>query len=256
MFIEFARASRDLARNPLGIIALFILLVYGFACIVLGVSGKTMGASERAPLIWFLVVFPVIVLCAFYRLVAKHHRKLYAPGDYRDESHFFDQQDGSMIARQPSTGASPEEVEALLRLGEDSVVVRNNEDFIRQDLEKRNLKTDSEESRILIRQLALAQSTIWFERTYNLIFGSQLRLLKHLNETKRPVDNGYVKNYFLVQQQRFPEEFSSWTADNYINFMLNTRLVEQVGEGFIITPEGSEFLVELARRGFSEAKGL
>ena len=255
-FQEFTRAAKDLARNPLGIIALFILLVYGFACLVLGVAGKTMEAAERAPLIWFLVLFPAIVLIAFYRLVAKHHRKLYAPSDYRDESHFFDQQDGDMIVRQPSNNTSPAEVEDLLRLGDNSVVVGLNENAIRQDLEKRQLNSDSEESRVLVRQLAVAQSTIWFERTYNLIFGSQLRLLKHLNESRSPVDNEYVKGYFGVLQEKYPQEFSSWTPEHYLNFMLTSHLIEMKDDGIIITPEGSEFLVEIARRGLTENKGL
>lgn len=122
-FQTFARTAKDLARNPLGIIALFILLVYGFACLVLGITGKTLDASERLPLVWFLVVFPVVVLCAFYRLVAKHHRKLYAPSDFQDESHFLGEEGEALIARQPGAAAAPEDVEALLRAGEGSVVV-------------------------------------------------------------------------------------------------------------------------------------
>jgi len=47
-----------------------------------------LNAPERLPLIWFLVLFPVLVLWTFYRLVTRHHRKLYAPGDYRDERLF------------------------------------------------------------------------------------------------------------------------------------------------------------------------
>lgn len=75
-----------LSRNPLGIIALFIVLVYAMASLVL-VQGNFQG-PERMPLVWFLVVFPPIVLVAFVFLVAKHHTKLYAPGDFRNEENF------------------------------------------------------------------------------------------------------------------------------------------------------------------------
>jgi hypothetical protein len=86
---EFSKAAQNLSRNPLGIIALFIVLVYGIAALVLGVSSNSLQPNERLPLIYFLVCFPVIVLVAFYRLVSDHHVKLYAPNDFQDKDGFF-----------------------------------------------------------------------------------------------------------------------------------------------------------------------
>lgn len=255
-FQVFARATKDLARNPLGIIALFILLVYGFACLVLGFGGKNLESAERFPLVWFLVVFPVVVLCVFYLLVTKHHRKLYAPSDFRDESHFFNQQDEALVARQPSSGANPQDVDELMKAGEGSVVVENNEEAIKRDLEMRSLHSDSEAERVLIRHLAVAQAGLWFERTYNLIFGTQIRLLKHLNEIKKPVNSDFMDQYFALQQQRFPQEFTSWTTTQYLEFMLSSQLIEIVDQQYQITPEGAEFLIEITRRGLSEGKAL
>jgi len=85
----FARTAKSLARNPLGIVALFILLVYGIAGLVLGISASLLTGSERLPLIWFLVLFPVVVLGAFFRLVTHHHWKLYGPGDFAKEESFL-----------------------------------------------------------------------------------------------------------------------------------------------------------------------
>ena len=84
---EFSDAAISLSRNPLGIIALFIVLVYGVAALVAGASRKLTG-EERTPLIWFLALFPCLVLAVFGWLVSRHHDKLYAPSDYKDESHF------------------------------------------------------------------------------------------------------------------------------------------------------------------------
>jgi hypothetical protein len=86
---DFSASAQKLARNPLGIIALFLLLVYGIAGLVFSVAAKGLIASERQPLVWFLVVFPVLVLGMFGWLVARHHTKLYAPSDYRDSEGFF-----------------------------------------------------------------------------------------------------------------------------------------------------------------------
>ncbi|NOG83897.1 MAG: hypothetical protein D8M57_19820 [Candidatus Scalindua sp. AMX11] len=86
---EFSQAAQKLSRNPLGIIALFIVLVYGIAALVLGVSSDNLQPNERLPLIYFLVFFPFIVLVAFYSLVSKYHVKLYAPNDFQDKEGFF-----------------------------------------------------------------------------------------------------------------------------------------------------------------------
>jgi hypothetical protein len=86
---DFSNSAQKLARNPLGIIALFLLLVYGIAGLVFSVAAKGLDVSERRPLVWFLVLFPVLVLGAFIWLVARHHTKLYAPSDYRDAEGFF-----------------------------------------------------------------------------------------------------------------------------------------------------------------------
>ena len=80
---------KDLVRNPIGIIALFISLIYAFANLLLGTTAQTLEKDERFPLIVFIVLFPIVVLGVFYLLVSRHHGKLYAPGDYKDDSSFL-----------------------------------------------------------------------------------------------------------------------------------------------------------------------
>ncbi|OGU93071.1 MAG: hypothetical protein A2475_14210 [Ignavibacteria bacterium RIFOXYC2_FULL_35_21] len=82
--------AKGLSKNPLGIIALFISMIYGFACLVLGVSLNNLNTlCERLPLIWFIIIFPLFMLGTFIFLVVKHHEKLYAPSEYRYERNFF-----------------------------------------------------------------------------------------------------------------------------------------------------------------------
>ena len=87
--MEFLKGAKDLARNPLGIIALFISLIYGFASLLLNSSADKLTEAERWPLILFIVGFPILVLGAFYKLVTDHHGKLYAPGDFKDDRSFL-----------------------------------------------------------------------------------------------------------------------------------------------------------------------
>lgn len=87
--MEFLKSAKDYARNPLGIIALFISLIYGFASLLLNFAVEKLTVCERWPLIIFIVVFPIMVLVTFYKLVTNHHGKLYAPGDYKDDKSFL-----------------------------------------------------------------------------------------------------------------------------------------------------------------------
>lgn len=87
---KFRESAQGFAKSPLGIIALFIVLVYGFASLVVGLG---QGISEHiTPLVYFMVFFPVIVFCGFPWLVANHHNKLHGPSDFKNEDNFMKSQ--------------------------------------------------------------------------------------------------------------------------------------------------------------------
>jgi hypothetical protein len=107
---SIGNTARGLAKNPLGIIALFIVLVYGLAALVTAFTGS-LSASERLPLIWFLVLFPILVLAVFAWLVSSHGGKLYGPGDYRDEENYI-----RMQLRHLETKVSPIDTTSPLQI--------------------------------------------------------------------------------------------------------------------------------------------
>lgn len=80
---------KSLVKNPLGIIALFIALIYGCATLSLGMTAANLTSDERQIIIWFIVIFPVVVLFVFYLLVTKHHVKLYSPRDFKNDDSFL-----------------------------------------------------------------------------------------------------------------------------------------------------------------------
>ncbi|MCK2094659.1 hypothetical protein [Thauera aromatica] len=80
---------KDLVKNPIGIVALFISLIYSIANLLLGATAKSLTPDERFPIVIFIVLFPVVILGVFYLLVSRHHGKLYAPGDYKDDKSFL-----------------------------------------------------------------------------------------------------------------------------------------------------------------------
>lgn len=84
---SFAESAKGFTNSPLGIIALFIVLVYGFATLAVSFGSNLSG--HIAPLIYFLVIFPVIVFIGFLWLVSKHHDKIYGPSDFKNEENFL-----------------------------------------------------------------------------------------------------------------------------------------------------------------------
>ena len=63
-------------KNPIGVIGVFLVLVEAIASIVIVQS--TLEKSQNTILVWFIVLFPCLVLGVFYLLVTKHHEKLYS----------------------------------------------------------------------------------------------------------------------------------------------------------------------------------
>lgn len=86
---SFSGSAKALARNPLGIIAFFIVLVYVVASIVISLAKIEFYHNPFHPAVLFLAVFRLIVLGAFAYVVARHHRNLYAPHDVRELKEFF-----------------------------------------------------------------------------------------------------------------------------------------------------------------------
>jgi hypothetical protein len=76
-------------HNPLGIIGLFVTSCYLIGGLVFSIGlDKLKGSSERLPFIYFLILFPILILGIFVYLVCCHHEKLYSPSDFHNENNF------------------------------------------------------------------------------------------------------------------------------------------------------------------------
>lgn len=56
---------------------------------VVVIQGNKLTTHERDIFVWFLVGYPVLVLLTFSWLVSRHSAKLYAPQDFKDQSHWM-----------------------------------------------------------------------------------------------------------------------------------------------------------------------
>lgn len=227
------------------------MLVYGFACLLFGFSSKNLELVERQPLIWFVVLFPLVVLTLFGWLVSKHHDKLYAPTDYRDDGSFL------KTIKQNTIEANQDNkyIIDLLELGHDFTIILEHEELIKNDLKKRGLSNEEQTTKVLIRQLAASQVINWFEKTYYNIFGSQIQILKYA------LDNGSIDKEMAVQifentRIKNIAVLNDWSFDVYLTYLFSSGLLERAVTGFQLTARGNEFLRLLEGSGYSTDKNL
>ena len=150
------------------------------------------------------------------------------------------------------------QVRELLDVIENTPLLAEMVDRIKVDLDDRNLPYESPTDEILIKHLAGTQIALQFETTHNLIFGSQLVLLKELNtikpQGKTKVDMElFVSNTF----SQFPSSFKDWDYEKYLAFLYSSVLITDSDENAThITVRGVEYLSWIVRNGKREDNPL
>lgn len=147
-------------------------------------------------------------------------------------------------------------VEELMKL-RDSPLMLEVETLIKKDLEQRGLETGGDTIRILIRHLAATQLILDFEQIHSLIFGSQIFLLKKLNEVAgQGHETQFVEKHFQHVQQLFPNDLGTWTLEQYLAYLVGRNLITISGGKYHITVKGVEFLVWMVKTGHREDRLL
>jgi hypothetical protein len=147
-------------------------------------------------------------------------------------------------------------VEELMKFG-DSNVTHELESYIFKDLKQQGLNTDSDTVKVLIRHLAATQLALDFEQIYNIIFGSQIFLLRKLNEAAGTGLNiDIIKTHFKYVQGLFDEQLNNWTMEQYLSFLFRKTLITVKDNNYHITIKGVDFLVWLTKTARIENRPL
>ena len=154
----------------------------------------------------------------------------------------------------------PKKIEAaqelLLAIG-NTVVLQDIEGRIRNELTTRQLSVEGETTKVLIKYLAAAQVGLEFEQIQNLIFGSQIYLLKKLNQvTGQGQSLALIESHFEHVQKMFNDSFADWTLEKYLHFLFERQLIVLQDGRYHITNLGKEYLVWMARTGRAENNAL
>ena len=154
----------------------------------------------------------------------------------------------------------PKKIEAaqelLLAIG-NTVVLQDIEGRIRNELTTRQLSVEGETTKVLIKYLAAAQVGLEFEQIQNLIFGSQIYLLKKLNQvTGQGQSLALIESHFEHVQKMFNDSFADWTLEKYLHFLFERQLIVLQDGRYHNTNLGKEYLVWMARTGRAENNAL
>lgn len=76
------------ARSPLAVLTLFVTIAYGIVICFVSDFSKFQGLLERLPLIWFMILFPLVVLGVLCWLICTRPEKMFGPSDFRTDNAF------------------------------------------------------------------------------------------------------------------------------------------------------------------------
>ncbi|WP_250656961.1 winged helix-turn-helix domain-containing protein [Alkalimarinus coralli] len=149
-------------------------------------------------------------------------------------------------------------VDELLNVVGDSLVINDQEARIIADLESRGLDTSGDTVKVLVKHLAGAQLLAAFERIYSIIFGSQIELLKRLNELAgQGRSRQYVEQFFKETKTSAKNTaIAHWKLNQYLEFLFSNALIVQNNDQYHITNLGGEFLAWLVKANKSEQRVL
>ena len=160
-------------------------------------------------------------------------------------------------SQREKTKTTSEAVQQLLDIVGNSIVINETEEKIRNELTAKGLSAESDATKVLIKHLAGTQLLLEFERIHGAIFGSQIFLLKKLNEvTGQGRTTEYVNKHIENVKELYPEQLGKWTSEQYLKFMFSLLLIVSNAEQIHITNLGVEYLTWLARNGRRENNSL
>jgi hypothetical protein len=144
------------------------------------------------------------------------------------------------------------------------VTVPMREGLIRNELSALGFMIpDDDLTSILIRQIAGAQSSSNFEKTYRLIFGSQVASLEYLNRNG-PQSTAILRMFFEMARSENPDFYSEKTFESWLAFLFSSLITtdgQDVSETFEdqiygISNLGRDFLVWIVYEGLSTRRAF
>jgi hypothetical protein len=131
-------------------------------------------------------------------------------------------------------------------------MLREQERIIREDLDRRRIANADDKERALIKSLALCQVVALFDRIHSSIWGSQFRLIRHINERPRGVTQADIDSVYEAAKAAYPQIYEHYTLPQWLGFIDSYALLTKEGDNFLISIRGRSFLQFVAATGKRE----
>jgi hypothetical protein len=142
----------------------------------------------------------------------------------------------------------------LLKIFDNQLVVET-EKLIKNKLDNLALKDLEEREKYLLRNVAMVVITQMFDKSYYLIYGSQLSALRYLNDNRGlSLTTSQITSIYNDAVRKYPDNYANYTFENWLGFLVNSYLVQKNGNDIGITVRGTEFLKYLIEQGYSYQK--
>ena len=187
----------------------------------------------------FLVIFrgPLVALIGRIRSIGKHG--VDATGTQEQKSQPF---------------ADPRKVaDELLAQINVNPHMKFVQDSIEKELQAKNLPIDSETARVLLGYTAALGVGYDFQRIYSFIWGSQISILNFLNSA-HSATRTVIQPFYDLAAIQYPDTFSSYTFEQYIDFLASQGLIQINNNLFTITFKGRSFLLFIVSQGYTQNK--
>jgi hypothetical protein len=135
-----------------------------------------------------------------------------------------------------------------------NVVIKDQEQLIRDQLAKIRFDSQAEKEALLTRALARSQVYAQYDRVSTLIFGSQLELLVEASSRPAGISFQLVADAFHRVKTQDPLFHEQTTLESYQRFLLNSNLLYADGDALKITTFAKEFLKYLIDNGLTHRR--
>lgn len=88
-FSAIGESTVNLAKSPLGVLALFVILSEAIFALVL-TNAQELHVALQTLLVLFMCFFPTLLVGMFWNLVVYHNLKLYAPSEFPNHADFLE----------------------------------------------------------------------------------------------------------------------------------------------------------------------
>jgi len=147
----------------------------------------------------------------------------------------------------PTEAATP--TASDLRSAPPNPLIAQREAEISTDLTSKGIADSPDAVRLLARQLAIAQVSLGFEFLDNVIWGSQVDLIRFLNGSPTGVYLQGLRPFYDSAAIKYPDAYKNYPFESYKNFLVDSVLMVEQNGRYLITAFAREYLVYLTTMG-------